>query len=217
LSRSIVIGGGFGGLAAALRLRSKGYEVLVLDRQDQLGGRGTVYRRNGFTYDAGPTVITAPFLIEELFTLFQRDWTDYLKMVPVEPWYLIRFDDGTSFRYGGTLEQTLDEIRRFAPEDVAGYQKLIKKCRKIFDVGFVKLGDRAFLTPSSMLAVAPEMMALKSFLTVHQLVSRYIKNEKLRQVFTFHPLLVGGNPFDTTNTSKHLDDESYLNGKNIDI
>ncbi len=198
MSTAIIVGAGFGGLASALRLKRKGYKVLVLDRQDQLGGRATVYRRTGFTYDAGPTVITAPFLIEELFDLFGRNWKDYLTLVPVAPWYLIRFDDGSTFRYGGSLEETLEEIRRFSPGDVAGYQKFLKQCQKIFDVGFVQLGDRPFLSPQSMLSVAPDMVALKSFMTVYQLISRYIKNEKLRQVFSFHPLLVGGNPFNTT-------------------
>ncbi len=198
MPKVIVIGAGFGGLAAALRLRKKGYEVLVLDKQDKLGGRGYVYKRDGFTYDAGPTVITAPFLIEELFALFDRKMEDYFKLVPVEPWYQIRFDDGSSFKYGGTFEDTLAEIEKFSPSDVAGYKKLFAKCKKIFDVGFTKLGDHAFLSASSMLAVAPDMIQLESYLTVYQLVSRYIKNEKLRQVFTFHPLLVGGNPFNTT-------------------
>ncbi len=195
---AIVIGAGFGGIAAALRMRRKGYEVLLLDKQDQLGGRAYVYNRKGFTYDAGPTVITAPFLIEELFTLFDKKMADYMQLVPVEPWYHIRFDDGTSFRYGGTFAETLKEIEKFSPSDVAGYKKLFSKCKKIFDIGFTKLGDHAFLSPGSMLAVAPDMIKLESYLTVYQLVSRYIKNEKLRQVFTFHPLLVGGNPFNTT-------------------
>ncbi|MDP3509260.1 MAG: phytoene desaturase family protein [Candidatus Melainabacteria bacterium] len=198
MPKVIVIGAGFGGIAAALRMRKKGYEVLLVDKQDRLGGRGYVYERNGFTYDAGPTVITAPFLIEELFALFDRKMVEYMQLVPVEPWYQIRFDDGTSFRYGGTFAETLSEVEKFSPEDVAGYKKLFAKCKKIFDVGFTELGDHAFLSAQSMIAVAPAMIKLESYLTVYQLVSRYIKNEKLRQVFTFHPLLVGGNPFNTT-------------------
>ncbi len=194
----IVIGAGFGGIASALRLRKKGYDVLVLDKQDKLGGRGYVYHRKGFTYDAGPTVITAPFLIEELFALFGKKLDDYLRLVRVDPWYLIRFEDGSTFRYGGSLEDTLSEIRRFSPADEAGYLKLLKTCRKIFDVGFLKLGDKPFLSVASMVLVAPAMIQLRSFLTVDQLVSQYIRNDKLRQVFSFHPLLVGGNPFSTT-------------------
>jgi phytoene desaturase len=198
MKKAVVVGGGFGGMASALRLRSKGYEVVLLDKQDKLGGRGYVYKRNGFTYDAGPTVITAPFLLEELFTLFGRKMKEYLHLVPVEPWYLIRFADGSSFRYGASLKDTLEEIRKFRQEDVAGYEKLLSKCRKIFDVGFVKLGDQPFLSAASMVKVAPDMLRLESYLTVHQLISRYIKDERLRRVFTFHPLLVGGNPYTTT-------------------
>ncbi|CAN5219796.1 phytoene desaturase [soil metagenome] len=198
MPNAIVIGSGFGGLASALRLRRKGYDVLVLERQDKLGGRAYTYHRKGFTYDAGPTVITAPFLLEELFNLFQKKLSDYLQLVPVEPWYLIRFDDGSTFRYGGTLEDTLTQVRKFRESDVEGYKRLLAKCHKIFDIGFVELGDRPFLTPTSMVKVAPDMVQLESYLTVHQLVSRYIKDERLRQVFTFHPLLVGGNPFNTT-------------------
>ncbi len=198
MPKVIVIGAGFGGIAAALRMRKKGYEVLVVDKQDRLGGRGYVYERKGFTYDAGPTVITAPFLIEELFALFGRKMADYMQLVPVEPWYNIRFDDGSSFRYGGTFDETLAEIEKFSPQDVSGYKRLFAKCKKIFDVGFTELGDHAFISAKSMIEVAPAMIKLESYLTVYQLVSRYIKNEKLRQVFTFHPLLVGGNPFNTT-------------------
>jgi phytoene desaturase len=196
--KALVLGAGFGGIAAALRLRKKGFEVLLVDRQDQLGGRGTVYKRKGFTFDAGPTVITAPFLLDELFCLFGKSMQNYINLVPVDPWYLIRFDDGSTFRYGGTIEQTMSEIKKFCPEDCLGYEELLKKCRQIFNVGFLDLGDQPFSTLSSMLSIAPQMIKLSSFLTVHQLVARYIKNEKLRQVFTFHPLLVGGNPFSTT-------------------
>jgi phytoene desaturase len=194
----IIIGAGFGGIAAALRLKKKGYKVLLLDKQDKPGGRGYSYERSGFTFDAGPTVITAPFLIDEIFALFGKKSSDYLKLVPVDPWYRIRFDDGSTFRYGGTIAQTCAEIEKISPSDVEGYRKLIKKCEKIFGVGFLELGDKPFFNAFSMVEVAAKMIALESYLTVYQLVSKYIKNDKLRQVFTFHPLLVGGNPFNTT-------------------
>ncbi|MBX9669471.1 MAG: phytoene desaturase [Candidatus Obscuribacterales bacterium] len=196
--KAIVIGAGFGGLASALRLRKKGYEVLVLDKLDKHGGRGYVYERGGFTYDAGPSVITAPFLIEELFALFDKQMDDYIELVPVEPWYHIRFDCGARFDYSGSLQKMISEVERFCPSDVKGYQQLLEKCRTIFEVGFLKLGDQPFSTLASMIKLAPEMIRLESYLTVHQLISRYIKDERLRQVFSFHPLLVGGNPFSTT-------------------
>ncbi len=197
--KAIVVGAGFGGMAAALRLRARGYDVTLLDSQDQLGGRGYTYRRNGFVFDAGPTVITAPFLLEELFSLFHKSIRDYVDIRPIHPWYRIRFHDGTYFDYGGTLEQTLDEIRKFEPADVDGYLRLLKKTQRIFDIGFQKLGDKPFLTLGSMLKVVPYLVALSSHLTVWSHTSGYIRNDKLRRVFSFQPLLVGGNPFTTTN------------------
>ncbi len=195
---AIVIGAGFGGLAAALRLRARGYEVMLIDKQDQLGGRASVHQRNGFVFDAGPTVITAPFLLEELFALFGRRMADYLDLRPLYPWYRIRFADGSTFNYGGSLAQTLDEIRKFEPRDVDGYRRLLDKTKRIFEVGFRRLGDQPFLSPASMMKIVPQMLALESHRSVYSLTSKYITNDKLRQVFSFQPLLVGGNPFNTT-------------------
>lgn len=196
--RAVVIGGGFGGLAGALRARAKGYDVTLVDKLDRLGGRAYVYNRNGFIFDAGPTIITAPFLLDELFALFNRDVRDYMELRPVEPWYRIRFDDGSVFNYGGTLEEMTEEIRRFSPEDVDGYHRLLARTKRIFDIGFVKLGDQPFHNPLSMLKITPHLFTLSSWVSVYGLVKKYIKNDKLRQVCSFHPLLVGGNPFSTT-------------------
>src|SRR5947209_10920469 len=136
---AIVIGAGLGGIAAALRLRKRGYDVTLLDKQNQLGGRASVYHRNGFTHDAGPTVVTAHFLFDELFALFGKRRKDYVTFVPLYPWYRIRFADGTHFNYGGTLEQTLAEIRRIEPADADGYLKLLAHTKRIFEVGFTQL------------------------------------------------------------------------------
>jgi phytoene desaturase len=125
--KALVIGSGFGGIAAALRLRAKGYDVTVIERCAALGGRGQVFEREGFRHDAGPTVITAPFLFEELFELFGEKLSDHLKLVPVKPWYRFRFNDGTTFDYGGTLEETLAEIRKIEPRDVEGYLALLAR------------------------------------------------------------------------------------------
>jgi phytoene desaturase len=198
MSRAIVIGAGFGGIAAALRLRARGYQVTLIDKQDQLGGRATVYRRNGYVFDAGPTVVTAHFLFDELFALFGKKREDYITFVPVYPWYRIQFADGSRFDYGGTLEQTLAEIRKIHPPDADGYLKLLKKTKEIFDVGFTQLGDVPFDSMLSMLKVAPAMIKLGTWRTVWQMASKYIENDKLRRVFSFQPLLVGGNPFNTT-------------------
>ena len=198
MSRAVVIGAGFGGLGAALRLRARGYRVTVVDKQDKLGGRGYAYNRNGFIYDAGPTVITAKFLLEELFALFGKNIADYVELRPVTPWYRIRFHDGTHFDYGGTLEETLAEIRRIEPADADGYLRLLEKTKKIFDIGFTQLADQPFDKFSTMLKILPDFVSLKSYETVWQHTARYIRNDKLRRVFSFQPLLVGGNPFTTT-------------------
>ncbi len=196
--KAIVIGAGLGGIAAALRLRKKGYAVTLIDKQDKLGGRAYVHERNGYTFDAGPTVVTAHFLFDELFALFGKKREDYINFVPVYPWYRIQFADGSKFDYGGTLEQTLAEIRRISPEDEAGYLKLLEHTKRIFDVGFTQLGDVPFDSLLSMLKVAPAMISLGTWRTVWQMACKYIKSDKLRRVFSFQPLLVGGNPYNTT-------------------
>ncbi|MEM6917057.1 MAG: NAD(P)-binding protein, partial [Verrucomicrobiota bacterium] len=155
MSRAVVIGGGFGGLAASLRLRARGYDVTVVDRCSRLGGRAQVFERNGFRHDAGPTVITAPFLFDELFDLFGRRREDYVKFVPVDPWYRFYYPTGETFDYGGTLESTIEEIRRINPDDVTGYEELLEQSRKIFDVGFTQLSDIPFHSPATMFQQIP--------------------------------------------------------------
>lgn len=198
MSKAIVIGGGFGGMAAALRLRAKGYEVTILDRCKRLGGRAQVFERAGFRHDAGPTVITAPFLFDELFELFGKNREDYVKFVPLDPWYRFQFPSGETFDYGGTVENTLEEIARFCPEDVQGYKDLLKQSQKIFDVGFTRLSDQPFDSFGTMMGQVPNLAKLGCYRTVWQLVSHHLKDPHLRQAFSIQPLLVGGNPFDTT-------------------
>jgi len=195
---AIVIGSGFGGLAAAVRLGSRGYRVTVLERLDQPGGRARVFREKGYVFDAGPTVITAPFLLEELWQLCGRRLADEIDLRPVDPFYRIRFDDGSEFDYSGDAERMRAEIGRFSPGDVAGYDAFVEMSERIFRVGFEQLGHVPFSSPMDMLRIAPAMVRLKSYRTVYGLVASYIKDEKLRQVLSFHPLLVGGNPFSTT-------------------
>jgi len=195
---ALVIGAGFGGIAAALRLRAKGYRVTVLDRCAQIGGRAQVFERDGFRHDAGPTVITAPFLFDELFELFGEKFSDHVTLVPLKPWYRFYFADGDSFDYGGTLEETLAEIARIEPKDCDGYRQLLSQSKRIFDVGFTELSAMPFHRFKTMLKQIPRLLGLRSYETVWQLVSRYLSNPKLRQAFSIQPLLVGGNPFDTT-------------------
>lgn len=196
--RAVVIGSGFGGLAAAIRLRARGYAVTVLEALDQPGGRARVFQRDGFTFDAGPTVITAPYLLDELFALVGRDPRDYFDLVPVDPFYRILFHDGSTFDYVGDDDRLVENIRAISPRDVDGYRRLARHARRIFDVGYLELADRPFHRLSQMLRVLPDMARLGSYRTVHGLVASYIRDERLRQALTFEPLLVGGSPFRTT-------------------
>ncbi len=157
-----------------------------------------MYRERGYTFDAGPTVITAPFLFDELFTLFGKQRSDYVRFVPLMPWYRIRFADGRSFNYGGTRDELIDAVRRFSPSDVDGYVRLLEKVEQIYKVGFEELGDQPFDDFTAMLRVLPKMAMLRSDRSVYSFVAHYLKDEALRRVFSFQPLLVGGNPFHTT-------------------
>jgi phytoene desaturase len=196
--RAVVIGSGFGGLAAAVRLRARGYEVTVVEALDRPGGRARVIEQDGFTFDAGPTVITAPYLLHELFELTGRDSRDYFELVPVDPFYRIRYADGSHFDYVGEEDRLLAEIERLNPPDVDNYRRLAQQAERIFDMGYTRLADRPFHRFSTMASVIPAMVRLKSYRTVSGLVARYIEDERLRQALTFEPLLVGGNPFSTT-------------------
>ena len=196
--QAVVIGAGFGGIAAALRLRAKGYRVTVIDRSPMLGGRAQVYVRNGYTHDAGPTVITAPFLLAELFELFGEKIEQHIKLVPLTPWYRFYFQDKTTFDYGGTLEDTLSEIDKIEPKDKAGYLKLLRHSQAIFDIAFTQLSARPFHQFFLMLTLIPKLIVLKSYESVWAMVSRHLSHAKLRLAFSIQPLLVGGNPFSTT-------------------
>lgn len=196
--RIVVIGSGFGGLASAIRLQSRGYQVTLVEARDLLGGRGYVYRQDGFTFDGGPTVITAPFMIDEIFEQAGRKTADYVNIVPVDPFYRIEFHDGRSFEYNNNEAETERRVAAFAPGDLEGYKEMIRRAKAIFQKGFVELSDQPFLKFTDMLPIVPELIKLQSYKTVYQFVSQYVKDPLLRRVFSFHPLLVGGNPFQTT-------------------
>jgi|TARA_B100001029_G_scaffold74754_1_gene61078 phytoene desaturase len=194
----IVIGSGFGGLAAALRLRAKKYEVTLLEKHPDLGGRARVFQKDRFIYDGGPTVITAPYLLEELFSLFDKKISDYTKIVPLNLWYKFVFEDGSSFNYSGNEEDMKKQIEKFCREDLSGYKKLLNFTEKIFNKGFTELSTKPFNKVGFMVKQIPALLKLKSYQSVYKLVSSFISDEKLRRVFSMHPLLVGGNPFTTT-------------------
>ena len=195
---SIVIGSGFGGIAAALRLKAKGHKVTLIEKHPDLGGRARVFRKNGFIFDGGPTVITAPYLINELFELFKKNPKDYIKLSPLKVWYQFVFEDKSRFNYSGNENEMKAQIEELNKEDVKGYEKLVSFTKKIFDKGFTELADIPFDKPFVMMQQLPSLLKLKSYKSVYSLVSSYIKNEKLRRMLSMHPLLVGGNPFTTT-------------------
>ncbi|MDC0937616.1 phytoene desaturase family protein [Pelagibacteraceae bacterium] len=194
----IVIGSGFGGLAASLRLRAKGYKVTLLEKHPDLGGRARVFKKDGFTYDGGPTVITAPHLFEELFSLFNKKISDYVEIIPLDLWYRFVFNDGDTFDYNGDDKSMEEQVKKYNFDDYNGYKELVNFTEKIFDKGFTDLSDKPFNNLIFMMKQIPALLKLKSYKSVYGLVSNYISNEKLRRVFSMHPLLVGGNPFSTT-------------------
>ncbi len=192
---AVVIGSGFGGLAAAVRLGARGYRVTVLEKLDTPGGRASVIRQDGFTFDAGPTIVTAPFLLEELWALCGRRLSDDVDLRPISPFYRIRFQDGAEFNYTGDAAAMRAEIARFNPDDIAGYERFMARSEAIFRVGFEQLGDKPFDSWTDMARVAPDLLRLGSLRSVHSLVAKHIRDPRLRVALSFHPLLVGGNPF----------------------
>lgn len=192
---AVVIGSGFGGLAAAVRLGARGYRVSVLERLEQPGGRARVHRQDGFTFDAGPTIVTAPQLFEELWRLAGKTLSDDVALVPIDPFYRIRFADGATFEYSGDPERMRAEVARFSPQDVAGYERFMAHSREVCRIGFERLGHVPFASIGSMLKIAPELFRLSGHRSVHDVVAGFIRDERLRTVFSFHPLLIGGNPF----------------------
>jgi phytoene desaturase len=196
--RALVVGAGFGGIAMCLRLKRLGYQVTVVDNNPKAGGRAQVYELGNYKFDGGPTVITAPFLFDELFALFGKKRSDYVEFLPVEPWYRFEFADGSRLDYGGKLDDTISEINRLSPGEGTGYERLVAFSKRIFSVGFEKLADQPFHRFGTMLMQVPALLVLKSYLSVYSLVGKFLKDDRLRRAFSIHPLLVGGNPMQTT-------------------
>lgn len=196
--KAVVIGSGFGGLALAIRLQSAGIPTLVLEGRDKPGGRAYVYEDQGFTFDAGPTVITDPTALEELFTLSGRSLGDYAKLLPVSPFYRLCWEDGYRFDYVNDQQELDRQIGEKSPQDVAGYRQFLDYSKAVLDEGYLKLGHVPFPDFRSMIRVAPQLIRLESYRSVYSIVSRFIRDPHLRQAFSFHSLLVGGNPFETS-------------------
>ncbi|MCB9253716.1 MAG: phytoene desaturase [Bdellovibrionaceae bacterium] len=189
------MGSGFGGLAAAIRLQARGIQTTVLEKRDKAGGRAYVFEDSGFRFDAGPTVITAPECIDELFSLCNRKREDYVEFLPVSPFYRLCWENGDSFDYVNDEDQLLEQIKGFNPADVEGYKEFFKYSEAVYEAGYQELVHVPFLSFWDMVRVAPELIKLKAYRSVYKTVASFIKNEKLRQAFSFHSLLIGGNPF----------------------
>jgi phytoene desaturase len=194
----IIIGSGFGGLGAAARLAARGFDVEIFEKLDKPGGRAYVFDINGFKFDAGPTVITVPFLFDEIFEMAGRQRQDYVEFVKLDPFYRIFNHEGRYFDYNDSPDFIHNEIAKWNPADVAGYDRFMTTTKDIFQKGFVELADQPFLTLPDMLKVAPDLIRLKSHQSVYKYASQFIDNDFLRRVFSFHPLLIGGNPFDAS-------------------
>jgi phytoene desaturase len=196
---SIIIGSGFAGIATALRLKSLGHKVTLIERLDQVGGRARSFKQGDYKHDAGPTVITAPFLFRELFELFDENLDDYLEFVHLDPYYRFYFSETDEhFNYHASVEDTLTEIRRFSNNDAKGYLSLLDASKEVYDIGFKKLAHRPFNKLFLMMSQIPALIKLKCYRTVWKMVGAYLKHPLIRKAFSIHPLLVGGNPFTTT-------------------
>jgi phytoene desaturase len=195
---AIIIGSGFGGLALAIRLQSAGIATTVVEARDLPGGRAYVWKQDGYTFDAGPTVITDPACLEELWALSGSRMADDVTLVPVDPFYRLLWNDGTRFDYSNNEAQLNTEIAKLDPADVAGYARFFEYSKGVYEEGYVKLGAVPFLDFTAMLKAAPALAKYQAWRSVYSMVSSFVRNDKLRQALSFHCLLVGGNPMNTS-------------------
>jgi phytoene desaturase len=195
---ALVVGSGFGGLAAAIRLCAMGYQVQVLEKLDSPGGRAYVHKREGFTFDAGPTIITVPFLFDELWALFGKSFRDEITLIPMDPFYRIIFSDGDHFDYSGDISKQRAEIRRVSPSDAAGYENFIAEADKCYKLGFEALGAKAFDSLGDLFKAIPAILRMRGWRSLHAMVASHVKHPKLRIAMSLQSLLIGGNPFSVT-------------------
>jgi phytoene desaturase len=195
---AVVIGAGFGGLAAAIRLGAKGYRVTVLERLESAGGRARVLRRDGFTFDLGPTLITAPFLFEDLWGLCGRRMSDDVTLGACDPFYKLLFDDGETFTRVADHAAMRAEVARLSPSDLDGYDRFMQRSEAIYRLGFEALGHVPFDSPLDMVKLGPALLRLGGHRSVYAMVSSFVRDPRLRMALSFHPLFVGGSPFDTS-------------------
>ena len=194
----MVIGAGFGGLAAAIRLGARGYRVTVVDRLAKVGGRAAVIERDGYTFDCGPTIITAPFVYEELWELCGKRMQDHVQLKSLDPYYTLRFDNGDTIRCMADPEDMKREIARLSPGDIDGYEAFHKEAERCFETGFVRMIDKPFLRLWDMVKALPHLLARRAERSVHVLAGKHVRDERVRIALSFHPLFIGGNPLKTS-------------------
>ncbi|MFN5631406.1 MAG: phytoene desaturase [Sphingomonadales bacterium] len=198
MKSAVVIGAGFGGLALAIRLQAAGIKTTIVEARDKPGGRGYFWEKDGFIFDGGPTVITDPPCLTQLWALTGHDMAQDIELLPVMPFYRLNWPDGTNFDYSNDETGLRKEIEKLDPADVAGYAKFLEYSKGVHDEGYVKLGTKAFLDFASMIKAAPALAKYQAWRSVYSMVSSFVKNEKLREALSFHTLLVGGNPMKTS-------------------
>jgi phytoene desaturase len=196
--KAAVIGSGFGGLALAIRLQSAGIQTTILESRDKPGGRAYFWEKEGFIFDGGPTVITDPDCLSQLWELTGHDMAKDIELMPVSPFYRLNWPDGTNFDYVNDPDELYANIAAIEPNDVAGYKKFLEYSGGLYEEGYVKLGTKAFLDFKSMIKAAPALMKFEAYRSVYAKVSGFVKNEKLREFLSFQSLLVGGNPMKTS-------------------
>jgi phytoene desaturase len=198
MKKALVIGSGFGGLALAIRLQSAGIDTTIVEARDKPGGRAYFWERDGHIFDAGPTVITDPSCLRELWELSGQDIARDVELLPVSPFYRLSWPDGTSFDYLNDDRRLEEQIRELDPADVEGYRKFLHYSAGVYEQGYRELGAVPFLDFRSMLRAAPKLARYQAWRSVYSMVSQFVRNEKLRQALSFHTLLVGGNPMTTS-------------------
>lgn len=192
----VVIGAGFGGLSAGIRLAAAGHDVTLYDKRDKVGGRGYQYEINGFKFDGGPTVMTAPYMFDELFALAGKKREDYFDLIALDPFYRIFNEKGEPYNYYRDLEMAKKEVAKFSPGDVDGFERFVKSTEEVFK-RFHPHTEKPFLKVGDMMRIMPDIIKTNTYLPMYHYAARYVKDEFIRRICSFHPLLVGGNPFDT--------------------
>lgn len=195
---AIVVGAGLGGLAAGMRLGAKGYRVTVLDRLDSPGGRGSAVHMAGHRFDLGPTIVTVPSVFRDLWSACGRNFDDDVDLRPLDPFYEIRFEDGSVFEASGSTERMRAEVAKLSPDDVKGFERFLKDSKKRFEIGFEGLGRRPMHQLWELIKVLPTFGLLRADRSIYGLAARRVKDERLRMALSFHPLFIGGDPTHVT-------------------